>query len=1003
MMSRGRLFVLLVASCSSLTCQSSGQKGIKTAPQQPVAISTGERCEPADGSRSPEDWVRRTLTDSKRVDAQTARLAVSSVATSEARPLLRLDTILLGAGEWPAAVLSHSGLTVRRQDSYLLVETNRAEGMKPALRDALSPIHEAIERARVNLVTQKVVGQKAVSGTMERLIASNRGAASAGDERGVLVDFSQGPVIETGQALDLAIQGKGLFVVEYQDGEHVRRLYTRDGRFKMQKDGVLVSRAVPRARLVPEISLLPDTTQVAVSSSGVVLARTKVVQVLAERGRISMAWFEHPEKLVSARPGFFIRTPEAGAITESNPSEGALGSLQQGSVEGSNVNLVENWTRLCLLEDARQLVLAMMTEVADSSGSAIRMADAGTPGTSVVVGRMQTRSTITVPLEGPRYDASEPAILTFLRLRGTDVWVGADGVELQRSPETAASLAKYLQFLRKRLDVLAENMANASARGDLDGTSGPYRRKLVQMRDDGEPEVVEDTSPLRIVAEASTDGSGGGSVMPRLVECPNVDPESEMMESDAVSREYRMVRDALQEMGGEAVPALTEMLRTSPAEMRLDAAWALGQIGSEASAAVPSLVEALGSDSWELREGASSALARIAPDSEVVAEAIVRTWTTALRSTDPRRRYEAAAMLGRMGEKAASAVAPLIELVDDPTSGAARTLGRMGSAAAPAVPALVGALQHREVYVRQQAADALGRIGAAARPAAPALIAAMKDENAEVRWRAAAAIGWIGSNDSGCIAALAELLKDEDAAVRDRVAEALGRLGTTAPEVQGLLENAGRAEGSRDSIWPSFALAITGRRPASFVLSLGTILLTDERATRLAACEALRNLGPLALPAVPVLTELLAGRDKAVVAAAMDALGAIGPAAGSAVPRLSIALGDRDPFICRRAATALGRIGEGAAAAAPALVSRLSDESEPVVAACVEALGKIGPQAAEARPKLQKLQRHRSAAVRSAVAVSLSRIGEAGGKGSPAAPQSGPQAVAGRADGAGEP
>ncbi|HVP09585.1 MAG TPA: HEAT repeat domain-containing protein [Phycisphaerae bacterium] len=1004
-MSSRRLMVLLVACCSSLTCQAPGPKAVKTMPERPEVVAAGEKAEACEATRTPEDWARRALTDAKRVDPQTARLAVSSVATASSRPLLRLDTVLLGNGEWPAAILAYSGLKVRRQDSYLLVESSRADGIKPALRDALPPIHEAIERVRGNLLTQKVAGQRAGMGEIERLIASGSPATLFGPGSGILLDFTEGAVSQTGQALDLAIRGKGLFVLEYPDGQQQRRVYTRDGRLKMRKDGVLVSRMMPWASLVPQIILPPDATQVAVGSGGAVLARSKAVERLGERGRISLAWFEHPERLASPKPGFFIRTPEAGVAMEGSPGEGMFGSLQQGSVEGSNVNAVENWSRLCVLEDARQLMLAMMAELENSSVSAVRPGEGHPLAQAAVRGHGKSSSTILLRAAEARYDATEPTLLTFLRVRGTDVWVGPNGVELQRNPETAASLVQYLKFLRKRLDVLGENIANASRRAGENRTPAAYRRRVVQLRDDGEPEVVEDPSPLRVVMVAGTEADGKGLSQPRYVEQANVDAESEMLESDAVLREYRTIREGLQEMGGDAVPALTDLLRASSLEMQLDAAGALGQIGADASAAVPCLIEAMAGENWELREAATSALERIAPDSDVVTEAIVRTWTGVLRSTNPRRRYEAAATLGRMGERAAGAIVPLVELLDDPTSGAARALGRMGPAAAPAVPALVNALQHCEAHVRQQAADALGRIGAIARPAAPALIQAMRDENAEVRCQAAVALGLIGSNDSGCIAALAALLKDEDPNVRDRVAEALGRLGSSQAEVQGLLETASRAERSQDRIWPAFALALSSRRPASFVLSLGTILLTDERATRLAACEALQRLGPLAQPAVPVLTELLAGRDKAVVAAVIDALGAIGPAAGEAVPRLCVALDDRDPFVRRRAAAALGRMGKAAAVATPALVARLSDESEPVIVACVEALGRIGPQAAESRQALRELQRHRSAAVRRAVTMSLDRIGEADGK-SPsatAARKAAPRALAGSAGGAGEP
>lgn len=975
-MSRKHLFVLSGFCCFMLTCNGLSKSSLSTEIDRPSScevVSEGESVDATGATRLPADLGRRVFTDSKRIDPKLAHLAVSRVSTADPKPLLRLDTVLLGSGTWPAAVLAGCGLDVRLQAQYLLVEGSKTDNLKPALRGALSRIQESIDRVRDNLITQRVVGQRGRSGDFERLLSHHAGGGTAA-MKGTLVDWSQGSMIETAQALDVAVDGPGLFVIEYQDGGQARRFYTRDGRFKLRKDGSLVCRTMPEARLVPEVALPPETTQVAISAGGQVLARSNALQLLGERGRIKLAWFEHPERLSLDRPGFLSRTPEAGRLIEAHPTESGLGTLRQGHLEASNIDALANWSRLCLLEDARQVVIAMIAEADEASPG--RMAMDRSSEACGVLPRPPSRI-ISLPLPLAGVEESEPALLRFLRIRGSDVRVGSHTIGLQADPETAAALVDYLRFLRTRLDVLAENIANASV-GEGDAVRRQaYPRRVVRMDEEGRAEIVEDAAPARVVWEVARVQDQAEAPQPRLVEYSNIDQESEMGEADDVAREYRAVREAIRQIGAGAVPALAAVLQDAPSALRLDAALALGEIGPDASAATPALLRLLGSDDWDLREGVTGALQRIAPDSEVVTAATVQAWSSSARSETGPRRYRAVLTLGRLGPKAAGAVPMLTEMLGDPTSGAARALGQIGPAAAAAVPALAEALRRPEAHVRQQIADALGRIGPAARPAVSALLEVMRDKRPEVRWRAAAAIGRIGSNESGCIAALAAMLKDEDPQVRDRVAEALGRMGRTAGQAEGEIELASRANRAADRVWPLFALARGSDRPVAAILSLANELLQDEAAARVAACQAVGLLGPLAKPAVPALAELVNSADGRLARAAIEALGELGPTAAEAVPQLAVALANRNPLVRLRAATALGRIGEGAAGAVPALRGRLNDESEQVVAACVEALGQIGPQAAEAAAALQPLAAHESASVRSAVAASLHRMGTA--------------------------
>ncbi len=960
-----------------LTCKAPNDAPLKSTVDTPVVCSASGAYELTGVCRVPADWARRALTDSKRVDPSLARLAVTRVTTSDDRPLLKLDTVVIGSQQWPMAVLSHCGLDVRSQGAYLLVESRQPGGLRTVLRDAMTPLNEAIDRLRNNLMTQHVVGQRAVRGSLERLIARSTAAEVVEDTGNTHLVLDQGELVDTRRALDFAIDGNGFFVLEFPGERAPVRIYTRDGRFTLGQDGILVSVALPQARLVPEIVIPPDTKQVAVSTDGRIKARNDEGAALSDRGTLSLVWFEHPERLDTLQPGFYARSPEAGALIEGQANRGDFGRLVQGHVESSNVNMVEGWSRLCLVEDARQIVLAMLEEINPNKSA---LADA-TPARPYRHPANRTRpappSTVSIAMSEASNLNLEPTLLKFLRIKGIDVWVEPGRAEVRRSPETAVALVDYLAFLRTCLNVIAENIANANTLAQPEDGQDPFRRRFVVLRDDGSAGIVEDTSPLR----AKWDVPEGPRHDPKLqtgvklIQLPNVDTDSEMAHADAISREYLAIREALHTMGCDAVPALAAVVREPTSDMRLDATWALGRIGPDAIAAVPTLIEALASDNLELRKGITDALHKIAPQSDIVADALVSNWMAELNSPDNRNRAEAVVALGRIGARAAEAVPELTKLIEDPASGAAQALGRMGPAAAEAVPALTDALQHTEPIIRQLAADALGRIGPPARPAVKTLVRSLNDDNAEVRWRAATSIGLIGAHDSGSLQALAALLHDQDTELRDRVAEALGHLGHPSEDIQTALGVAAPSETPRDRVWPLFALSLVGKTPAAAAVSLTSCLLHEQEA-KIATCRAIARLGPLGTSAIPLLMEQATGSNGRVAAAAIEAIGALGPPAHAAVPVLAIALDHPDPFIRKRAADALGQIGESSAVAVPALVAHLDDESQQVVLAAVQALGKIGPCASESAQSLQGLRDHGSAPVRSAVAMALTRLNE---------------------------
>ena len=153
--------------------------------------------------------------------------------------------------------------------------------------------------------------------------------------------FTQGNFKETGNNLDIAIQGDGFFQVQLPDG---RIAYTRDGAFKLDSEGNIVTS--DGYKLIPNITLPADTVQVSIGTDGIVsileAGQTKMQQV----GQIQIAKFINPAGLHSLGSNLYIDTSASGAPIVTTPGIDGAGEVRQGFVEMSNVQLVEEMTDL---------------------------------------------------------------------------------------------------------------------------------------------------------------------------------------------------------------------------------------------------------------------------------------------------------------------------------------------------------------------------------------------------------------------------------------------------------------------------------------------------------------------------------------------------------------------------------------------------------------------------------------------------------------------------------
>jgi flagellar basal-body rod protein FlgG len=153
--------------------------------------------------------------------------------------------------------------------------------------------------------------------------------------------FTQGNFQETSNNLDMAITGNGFFQIEMPDGNIA---YTRNGAFKIDANGIVVNS--DGYKLIPETVLPEDTTDVSISSDGIISV-VQAGQVEANQiGQLEIANFVNPAGLHAMGNNLFINTDSSGDPILAVPGTNGTGEVRQGFVEMSNVQLVVELTDL---------------------------------------------------------------------------------------------------------------------------------------------------------------------------------------------------------------------------------------------------------------------------------------------------------------------------------------------------------------------------------------------------------------------------------------------------------------------------------------------------------------------------------------------------------------------------------------------------------------------------------------------------------------------------------
>jgi len=153
--------------------------------------------------------------------------------------------------------------------------------------------------------------------------------------------FTQGDTSQTGNSMDVAIQGRGFLQVSMPDGSIA---YTRDGSLHSDANGQLVtSDGYP---LEPAITLPANIQSLTIGADGTVSATTNGSSTAVQIGTLQLADFVNPAGLQAQGSNLYLETASSGTPQTGQPGLNGMGTLMQGALESSNVNVVEEMVNM---------------------------------------------------------------------------------------------------------------------------------------------------------------------------------------------------------------------------------------------------------------------------------------------------------------------------------------------------------------------------------------------------------------------------------------------------------------------------------------------------------------------------------------------------------------------------------------------------------------------------------------------------------------------------------
>lgn len=219
-----------------------------------------------------------------------------------------------------------------------------------------------IDNISNNLANVNTTGYKRSRADFEDLVYQNLRAPGAAQGAGVNAPvglqvghgvrtvsnakiFSQGEMQQTGNVLDTAIEGQGFFQIQRPGGDVA---FTRSGNFTTDAEGRIVTTS--GFPVLPEMVVPPEATSITISADGRVTVTQGGTGETAEIGQFQLASFSNPAGLSSAGRNLYMPTESSGQPIVGEPGQQGTGTISQGFLEGSNVQVVEEMIGLIVAQ-----------------------------------------------------------------------------------------------------------------------------------------------------------------------------------------------------------------------------------------------------------------------------------------------------------------------------------------------------------------------------------------------------------------------------------------------------------------------------------------------------------------------------------------------------------------------------------------------------------------------------------------------------------------------------
>ena len=216
------------------------------------------------------------------------------------------------------------------------------------------------DRASFETLAYQVVTAPGAASTAQTQYATGINMGTGVRIQGTARMDTQGALNTTGNALDMAIDGEGFFQVQMPDGTLG---YTRAGNFSRSAQGQLITSE--GYQVMPGITVPDGATSITVGTDGTVTATLQGQTDASQLGQLQVATFPNPAGLQAKGDNYLTETSASGAAEVGIPGQNGAGTIRQGMLEGSNVNVVEELVDMIECQRAYEVNSKMISATDD--------------------------------------------------------------------------------------------------------------------------------------------------------------------------------------------------------------------------------------------------------------------------------------------------------------------------------------------------------------------------------------------------------------------------------------------------------------------------------------------------------------------------------------------------------------------------------------------------------------------------------------------------------------